>query len=100
MLEEEETNVESSNTAIVKFSPMDVSAQFRSLFIDTLREYLTLTSPHVLHNDIIKIMVIDIPRKIWRPKIKSRYNSLLFSNDIGEIFLFEPSDKIVFCPKQ
>ena len=42
-------------------------------------------------------MVIDMPRKLCRPKVVSIYESPRFSNDIDEnIFLFEPLDHAVY----
>ena len=44
-------------------------------------------------------MVIDVPRKICRPKVASIYQSPLFSNDVDEgIFLFEELGRAVFQP--
>ena len=44
-----------------------------------------------------QIMVIDVPRKICRPKVASIYQSPLFSNDVDEgIFLFEELGRTVF----
>ena len=49
----------------------------------------------------MKVLVIDLPRKIWRPKIISKYKPPLFSNDVDEgIFLFKSLGKAVICPKQ
>ena len=45
-------------------------------------------------------MVIDVPRKIWRPKIKCRYKPPLYNKDVDEgIFLFESLGAAVFRPK-
>ena len=45
-------------------------------------------------------MVIDVPRKIWRPKVKSRYKPPLYNKDVDEgIFLFKSLDAAVFQPK-
>ena len=44
-------------------------------------------------------MVIDVPRKICRPKVASIYHPPLFSNDVDEgIFLFEELGRAVFQP--
>ena len=45
-------------------------------------------------------MVIDVPRKIWRPKVKSRYKPPLYNKDVDEgIFLFDSLDAAVFRPE-
>jgi len=44
-------------------------------------------------------MVIDVPRKIWRPKVKSKYKPPLYSKDLNKgIFLFESLGAAVFRP--
>ena len=45
-------------------------------------------------------MVIDVPRKIWRPKVKCRYKLPLYNKDMDEgIFLFESLGAAVFRPE-
>ena len=47
-----------------------------------------------------KIMAIDVPRKIWRPKVKSKYKPPLFNKDVDEgVFIFESLGAAVFRPK-
>lgn len=44
-------------------------------------------------------MVIDMPKKIWRPKVKSRYKPPLYNKDVDEgMFLFDSLGAAVFRP--
>ena len=45
-------------------------------------------------------MVIDVPRKIWRPKIRSTYKPSLFNKDVDEGgFIFKSLGSAIFRPK-
>ena len=45
-------------------------------------------------------MVIDVLRKIWRPKVKCRYKLPLYNKDMDEgIFLFDSLGAAVFRPE-
>ena len=45
-------------------------------------------------------MVIDVPRNIWRPKVKSKYKPPLYSKDVDEgVFIFESLGAAVFRPE-
>ena len=42
-----------------------------------------------IRDDATKVMVIEVVRKIWRPRIQSKYRPPAFSNDVDEgLFLF------------
>ncbi len=47
-----------------------------------------------------RVCLIDIPPKIWRPKVKSKFQLPEYANDISEgVFDFEHHGKCVFRPK-
>lgn len=49
--------------------------------------------------DFAEVMVIDIPRKIWRPKINSKLKPSLFCKGIKDVFfLFESFDQAILRP--
>ena len=46
------------------------------------------------------VIVIDVPWKIWRPKVRSTYKPSLFNKDIDEgVFIFESLGNAIFRPK-
>ena len=86
------------------WSPLDVSKSLRAAFIDTSSnqltntkdtEWLAASADQLAHRR--KVMVIDVPRNIWRPKIRSKYKSSLFTKDVDEgVFIVELIGNAIF----
>lgn len=54
---------------------------------------------HLTIDSKTSVFVIDVPKKIWRPRIRSSYKPPLFNNDVDEgIFLFESLGRTAFRP--
>ena len=62
-----------------------------------LHNVVVRNSDSYIRGDVTKVMVIEVPKNIWRSRIQSKYRPPTFSNDVDDnLFLFEVLGRDMF----